>query len=204
MSRNTKTSDLLEDFVTKGNEDIISLFDIRDALHHRGFAILMLLIALPLSIPLPVPPGFTTVWSLPILLFSFQMLYGRQYPWLPNWIGKKTFKRKSLASIIEKSARFLRKMESITKQRLNIFTNTFGEKIYSFMSLILSISIAIPLPLTNFVPALGIVLMSIGMINKDGVIFISGILVGIVGLFISSIVIIFGPKLIMDAWNALF
>ena len=58
----------------------------------KGFALLLFVFALPLSIPLPVPPGLTTIASMPLIFFSIQLLFNYDAPWLPNWVGRKTFK----------------------------------------------------------------------------------------------------------------
>ena len=168
VNKDQNTSEILESVVKTGTEDLISLEEIKNALHERGFALLMLLFSLPLSIPLPVPPGYTTVLSLPIFFFAIQALLGYDSPWLPNFLGKRSLKRKTVAFLIEKTVPILRKAEKFTRPRFAILNNTLGERIYGFISLLCAISIAVPLPLTNFIPAGGIVFMSLGLLNKDG------------------------------------
>lgn len=192
-------SEILQEVVTKGDTiDCMTLFEIKSALHERGFALLILIFALPLSIPVPVPPGFTTILSIPLLIFSIQLIIGFDSPWLPHWIGKRAIKRATLASVIEKTAPILRKIEKITKRRIPIFNNLIGEKIFSLIAFICSISIAIPLPLTNFIPAQGIALMSLSILNQDGILGILGIMFSVIGLIISAIVIIAGPAVLME------
>ena len=71
VNKDQNTSEILESVVKTGTEDLITLEEIKNVLHERGFALLMLLFSLPLSIPLPVPPGYTTVLSLPIFFFCY-------------------------------------------------------------------------------------------------------------------------------------
>ncbi|AHX11157.1 exopolysaccharide synthesis, ExoD family protein [Neorickettsia helminthoeca str. Oregon] len=197
------TSDVLESVVVQGVRDTITLFEIKRILHERGFALLLLLFSLPLSIPLPVPPGYTTILSLPILFFSIQITLGCDSPWLPKFLENKAIKRKSLAFLIEKTVPILRKVEKFTRPRFPVLNNAFGEKIYGIISFICAVSIAIPLPLTNFIPAGGIALMSLGMLNKDGVISILGIVVSFTGIFISTLVIILGHKVVVELLSLL-
>ena len=63
-------SDVLEGVVKDSVGDYISFREIKLALHERGFGLLMLFFALPLSIPLPVPPGLTAIPAIPLILFS--------------------------------------------------------------------------------------------------------------------------------------
>lgn len=205
MIKNKLTSDVLQEVTQNCQGDFMTLFEIKVALHERGFAILMLLFALPLSIPVPVPPGFTTILSIPLLIFSAQLIWGMDSPSLPQWLEKKSIKRKTLAAVIEKSSPLLRKIEKLTKPRIPIFNNVIGEKLFATIAFICSMSIAIPLPLTNFVPAQGIALMSLSILNKDGYIGILGLLWSFLGLVISAIVLIAGPAVVMELieimWN---
>ena len=195
------TSEVLQDVADSFTEDSITLFEIKNAIRERGFAILMLVFAMPLSIPLPVPPGLTTVASIPLLLFSVQIMVGVKAPWLPQWLGNKSIKRETLATIVEKTSPILKKLESVTKPRFHILTRCLSGKAFGILSLLCSLSIAIPLPLTNFIPAIGIVLLSLGLLNNDGAIMLMGIAVSAIGLLISFLVIVLGPIMIISFIN---
>ncbi len=203
-TKNARTSDIIKNAIDSDGADKISLFEIRDALDGRGFSVLILMFSLPVSMPLPMPPGLTTIGALPLLIFSMQILLGHSLPWMPQWLGKKSFQRKKIANIMERASSLLKKVEKITKTRMSIFNNRFSERIYAFLVFICSISISLPIPFTNFIPGLGVVIMSFGMVNKDGLMVAIGSIISFIGLFVSSVVIISGPKLIMDMFDALF
>lgn len=191
------TSEILQDVASGFTEDRITVFAIKDAIKEKGFAIMLLVFSLPLSIPLPVPPGTTTIAALPLLVLSFQAAIGIKSPWLPDFIGQKSLKRTTLAAVVEKSAPFLRKIEKITKPRFSTVAYLLSGKMFGVLVMLCSLSIAVPLPLTNFIPAIGIVLLSLGLLSKDGAIMLLGILVSAFGLLISASVIILGPKVII-------
>lgn len=198
---NKVVSEVLRDVATSFIEDKISIREIKDAIRERGFAILLLIFALPLTIPLPVPPGATTIASMPILLFSLQMVIGLASPWLPQWLEKKSIKRTTLAIIAEKTSAPLKKIEKITCARLSIVVSILGTKVFAVCSLICSVSIFIPLPMTNFIPAISIVLMSFGVLNRDGLMILVGIIIGAIGIAITFLVVVFGPKVIISMFK---
>ncbi|MGN7619116.1 MAG: exopolysaccharide biosynthesis protein [Ehrlichia sp.] len=200
---NKAVSDLLEEVTSNTDSDRITLFELKSALHARGFGVLMLLFSLPLAVPIPVPPGYTTIFSVPLLLFAFQMLLGLQAPWLPKWLEKKSFKRTTLALIVEKTAPMLRKAEKLTKSRLLFIFNRFGEKCIAFVSLLCAVSIAIPLPLTNFIPASGVSIMSLGLLNRDGVMVIIGMIISLFGIIVTFMIMVLGPKLVVSMFSFL-
>lgn len=195
--RHIAASEVLSGVVRNNHADSISLYEIKTALHERGFGLLMLAIALPLSIPVPVPPGMTALPALPLLLFSIQMIMGMDSPWLPKWLGEKRVKRQTLAHVIEKGAPFLQKIERFLQPRFSFASSAKGEKIVGIFCMVFSISIAIPLPLTNFIPALGIVFLSLGLLSKDGIAIVLGMIIGSSGLLVTTTVILFG-RIVID------
>lgn len=197
-------SDVLEGVVKDNDADYISFQEIKMALHERGFGLLMLFFALPLSIPLPVPPGLTAIPALPLILFSIQMLRGMDSPWLPKWVGNKKIKRETLALIVEKTAPHLKKAEKLLRPRFSFASSEAGEKIVGFFALLFSLSILIPLPLTNFIPAIGILLMSLGLLSKDGIPIAIGIIVGSMGIALTTLIIIMGKHAAMGIIHGVF
>lgn len=198
-------SDILKEIAdTKNNDsDKVTLFDIKTALHERGFGILVIIFSLPLSVPIPVPPGYTTILSIPLILFSLQLLFGFDSPWLPHWLERKSFQRSTLALVVEKTSPMLKKIEKFMKPRMSFIFYGPGEKILAFIMLFSALSIALPLPLTNFVPAIGTTLISLGIMSKDGLLSILGVLVSLCGLLLTLVIIIKGPQLIIGAFSFL-
>lgn len=206
LSKDKKlASDILKEVADTNNNDNdkVTLFDIKTALHERGFGILIIIFSLPLSVPIPVPPGYTTILSIPLILFSLQLLFGFDSPWMPNWLERKSFQRSTLALVVEKTSPILKKIEKFMKPRMSFIFLGPGEKILAFMMLLCALSIAIPLPLTNFIPAIGTTLISLGIMSKDGFLSIIGVLVSLCGLLLTLVVIVKGPQLIFGAFSFL-
>ncbi|MDG7052730.1 MAG: exopolysaccharide biosynthesis protein [Wolbachia endosymbiont of Alcedoecus sp.] len=206
LTENRKlASDILKEVAdtNNANSDKITLFDIKTALHERGFGILMIIFSLPLSVPIPVPPGYTTILSIPLILFSLQLLLGFDSPWMPHWLERKSFQRSTLALVVEKTSPALRKIEKFMKPRMSFIFCGPGEKILAFIMLLCALSIAIPLPLTNFIPAIGTTLISLGIMSKDGLLSILGVLVSLCGLLLTLVVVVKGPQLILGAFSFL-
>ncbi|WP_264336749.1 MULTISPECIES: exopolysaccharide biosynthesis protein [unclassified Wolbachia] len=198
-------SDILKEVAGTNNNDNdkVTLFDIKTALHERGFGILIIIFSLPLSVPIPVPPGYTTILSIPLILFSLQLLFGFDSPWMPNWLERKSFQRSTLALMVEKTSPTLKKIEKFMKPRMSFIFRGPGENILAFIMLLCALSIAIPLPLTNFIPAIGTTLISLGIMSKDGFLSIMGVLVSLCGLLLTLVVIVKGPQLIFGAFSFL-
>ncbi|GKS68901.1 hypothetical protein W03_09050 [Nitrosomonas sp. PY1] len=74
------TSEFLAVVVIEQKNELITVGEIKNALHERGFGILMAIAAIPICLPIPAPPGYTTLFSLPLFIFSLQMIFGMRAP----------------------------------------------------------------------------------------------------------------------------
>jgi hypothetical protein len=204
VSKLVPASTLLKELADNNRDkETISLGEINNHLSERGFALLMILFAFPMAIPLPYPPGFTTVLGLPLLIFSIQMLLSMPKPLLPKWIADKKIKSSHLIFAIDHSAKYFLKAEKLLRPRLEYFSSSSGERIIGFVSLFCSIIIVLPIWGANAIPSAGILIMSLGLLGKDGAVIIIGIITSLIGLFVACIIVylIFnGAKMATDSF----
>ena len=184
------TSETLALVVVENQNHTMSVGDIKNSMHERGFGILLAIASLPLCLPIPVPPGYTTFFSIPLFIFSIQMIFGMRAPWLPLWITKKQVKRATLEKLIEKANPWLRKIEKHLKPRLTYISVRAWERIIGIFSFVFALSISLPLPLTNFPPGWGILIMSLGLLSKDGLTILVGMIIGTIGVGITMVILV--------------
>jgi len=184
------TTQIIEDLVNKSSADKVLVGDIVDSMEAIGFGLALLIFSLGIIIPLP--PPFPSIISLPLVVFSAQMTIGMNAPKLPIWIAKKEIKRSVLAMMVQKSSPYIRKVERILKPRLTFMTSIIAERVVGFFLLGFSSFILVPLPLSNFIPGLGILITSFGLMGKDGLVIILGIVVGMMGVAISISTVFIG------------
>lgn len=163
----TKISELMEDF------------------HENGILVAMIFFSLPVAIPLPYPPGFTTVMGIPLILLSIQMLLGSKRVNLPKRINDYELKNSTLKAISDKVVPKLIYIEKYVKPRYSFAKSVYCEQFIGFVGFIAAVSIALPLPLTNAIPALGIAVMALGLLNRDGLVIIAGFFISVLGLVIA-------------------
>ncbi|MCI5050007.1 MAG: exopolysaccharide biosynthesis protein [Rickettsiales bacterium] len=198
FKKNRAASDVLEDAVRKYQADKVSIGELMSALAERGFGLLLVIFVLPNCVPVPAP-GLTSLTAVPLAFLAAQMLIGRDVPWLPSWINNRQIRRSLLAKMVEKAAPRMKKIEKLLRARLSFASSTTGERVVGSCCLLFSACIAVPLPWTNFVPGLGVLIMSLGLLSRDGITIIIGIIVGLIGVAGTSFVLLFG----MEALKAL-
>lgn len=119
------------------------------------------------------------------------MIMKMEKPFLPKWVSKREIKVSHLSFTIEKSVKYFLKVEKFLKPRLPYFSSFSGERLIGVVSLLCSISVILPIMFGNAVPSAGICVMSLGLLSKDGVVIILGVILSIIGLFVSAMVVYF-------------
>jgi hypothetical protein len=154
-----------------------SLGEIIDRLDERGFGLLFFLLALP-CIP-PFVYVLPQIVSLPMLGLSGQMAMGRNAPWFPEAIRKRTFSIGEFRKVLDRMEKYVRFVERFSHPRLRAVTGHGASRIVGGLLTIPSISILVPLIGTNTVPSIGIAMVSLGLISRDGALVILGLLIGV-------------------------
>ena len=185
-------SHLLKDLktATPAKQERTELRSIVNAFEDRGFAVLLFFLALPAALPVPAI-GINMIIALPILLLTIQQIAGRHKIWLPEKVKARTMKTGHLHSFIDKSIPFVTFIEKFVSTRLDILCSPYFTRVLGVFGTLFALSITLPIPLTNTVPAMAIALMAIGIILKDGIAVILGILLGLFWISLLSYVIIF-------------
>lgn len=182
-------SELLEKLVQQHTSPKITFNDIRNALKESGFCLLMIIFGFPAALPLPYPPGFTTLLGIPLALFAIQMLLNVSSPWLPNWLEKKSISYNLLQMVVARAVPLLHKAEKYIKPRFSFTDTLLGEKLVALFFLACAIMISLPIPFGHMVPGIAVLLMALGMLDRDGVTVMAGMALTVVGL-IADIVIV--------------
>lgn len=155
------------------------LRDLFDEMGDRAFGPTLLICALPEALPLPIG-GISALVAMPLLLVSGQLVLGFEQPWLPDWLLDQPFKKEHCEQVISASIPFLEKLEGFFEPRWPFFTSPEAERCVGVILLLLGSIIALPIPFGNMLPAIAIVLICLGLIEKDGLIIaISGLITGI-------------------------
>lgn len=196
------TSALINDIYNKNIEDNIKIGTLLKSIDSGGFALLNLIFSIILMIPLP--PPIAIIAGLIVMFLSFQMIIGMKEVWLPKIIMEKSIKRTTLTVIVEKSTIYLYKLERFTRRRFTFVSNPITERIIGAFIFFLAGITLTPIVFANTIPGLAIILISFGMINKDGLMVIIGFIVGIFSIFVVWLMISVGLNVVMKVLDKFF
>lgn len=181
-SQAVRLSDELEQWLNGEGEK--TLGGLVEAFGEKSFAILFVLL---LGVPaLPVPTGGAThVFEIIAALIALELIVGRREVWLPaRWqrlsLGGDRQQR-FLASLM----RFIRRLERISRRRFAfVFHHRLSDIVFGLLVIGGSAAAFFAPPFTGLdtLPALGVVLISLGMLLEDALIAFAGVIVGVVGV----------------------
>jgi hypothetical protein len=139
---------------------------------HDGPGPLLFILTLPVLLPLP--PGFSMVLALPLLLVAPQIVIGRRDIWLPKMLERRTIKREPLIKLIERILPPLKRVEKVVRPRLGFLTGRIGAAVVGVACTVIAVVLVLPIPFANLVPALALSAFSIGLTRRDGLLVLAG------------------------------
>ncbi len=182
------------------SNDKLTLEEVFTMMHSNSNYFLILLVSAIAVIPA------IHIFSGVILIFILMQIaiYDQSKVILPKRFLRIEIKRYHLSNAISKIYTGIKFTERIMKPRLRFLSSSkAGVVIFSSINVICSILMIIPLPFTNLIPSISIVVSSIGMLNKDGYVVMIGYVIAIIGMLISIVAIKIGWHIIAISLHTL-
>jgi hypothetical protein len=160
----------------------LSLRELEEILQGRAFALFILLLALPFCFPIAIP-GLSIPFGVVIMFMGLRIAMGRK-PALPQFILRREVKYALLEKIVKLGLRLCAKMERIIRPRMHFLQrwpgmiNLIGAGIASG-GLLLCLPLPPFIPFSNTIPAVAILLLTAGMVERDGLLVLFGHLANI-------------------------
>ena len=182
-SQTARLSDELEHWLNDEASEK-TLGGLVEAFGEKSFAILFVVL---LGVPaLPIPTGGAThVFEVIAALAALQLIVGRRTVWLPKrWQGLGLGgerQQKFLNSLM----RFIRRLERFSRPRLAfVFHHRLSDVGFGLIVIAGSAAAFVAPPFSGLdtLPALGVVLVSLGVLLEDALVAAAGAILGIVGV----------------------
>lgn len=140
-----------------------------DTIGASGFAVIFIvLLGLP-ALPLPTG-GITHVFEIVAMLISLQLIAGRKTVWVPRrWRGTR-LDSGAQAKFIDGLIKYIGKIERFSKPRMRwVFGHRLSDVAFGVAVLLGSIAAFVAPPFTGLdtFPALGVVILAVGVIVED-------------------------------------
>jgi hypothetical protein len=180
-------SERLALIVEADGPDPLSFTDLAAQLHGRAWGGLLLIFA-AINL-LPLPPGTSVFFAIPILIVSAQMVAGRESPWFPRRIDKRGVKKSELQRLVDKMGWVEVRVERIFRPRLAKLTGATAARLIGAVCFLLALVAAIPIPLFHMAPAAAIVLFGLALIYRDGALVIVAAIAAVLSLVLDALIV---------------
>lgn len=180
-SADFRLSTVLAEIAAGPDDQRVSIGDLLAALKRRALGALIFIFAVP--VVLPLPPGVSTVFGAPLLFLTAQLMLGMK-PWLPHFITDRSLMRREFRKVVTAVTPWLNRAETLMRPRLSFVGQRPFVYLLGLMCLVLSIILFLPIPLGNMLPALAVSIIALGLLARDGVWMLIGLVAGIVALVV--------------------
>jgi len=154
----------------------VTLRQILAAIGDHGPLILCAVLSVPFLLPVSIP-GVSTVFGMAILLLAIGVTLNR-IPWLPRQIMDRQINAQKLNGVLERGIAIVARVEAVIQPRLGFLTgSTVAGRINGLAIVAGAVLLMLPLglvPFSNTLPALAIILLCIGMSQRDGMLVVGG------------------------------
>ncbi|WP_139020559.1 exopolysaccharide biosynthesis protein [Bradyrhizobium sp. ORS 285] len=144
-----------------------SVGELFDRLESEGLGLTLLLLTIPALIPLPGPFGM--VFGTFVALVALQILFGAERLWLPQTLRQRPVPQRLLRKIIRAGLDWAGYAErGLREDRLVWLTGRTARMVLALPLLLMAVTIILPIPMGNVMPALALIAASIGFMAGDG------------------------------------
>jgi hypothetical protein len=179
----------IELIIQKLPPDEVTLNEIIEIIGMDSLLLLTIFLSLIFLVPVSIP-GVSTVFGLGIIAIGVTRLFSSQ-PWLPARIAQRKLSAPKLREGFTRSLVWFHRLEKVSRpRRLHGLTASGGIAIMNNLAFIFAALLLMApfgfVPFSNTLPALALILLSVGMMQRDGGLVLLGYLA------IAATVIYFG------------
>jgi hypothetical protein len=183
-----KVSDQIERWLaTDGEKTLGGLIDVFE---EKSFALIFILLLGVPALPLPTG-GATHVFEIISMLVALQLVVGRDKIWLPDrWRNVELGSGGGRMRFIAGLTRAIRRIERYSRPRLRfLFDHRASNTVFGLLVIAGSLAAFLAPPFSGLdtLPALGVVLLSLGVLLEDAAVVVLAVIVGVTGVILEIV-----------------
>lgn len=187
MANSTPLEDIIETALKDTDGGKVSLRDVIELYSHRSFGAVFTILGLVCVIPpIGAIPGLPAAAGVVIVLFSVQMLIGRNHIWLPGPLGSLSISKDKLQKGEDRAAPVLSFIDGMITDRLTWATGGVAKYLAAILVTLMALAL-IPLELVPFAvaaPGAAISLVGVALLARDGALMILAYLISAAAIWV--------------------
>ena len=201
-------SDELHELAERFKHHAVTVDEVIGVLGDRAYTLLIILFALPFGSPVTLP-GMSTPLGLMIAIMAGRFALGLP-PWLPQKLRRTVLTPGFFPRLLEGASKIIELIERVLCARMPRLTATPRlVPVHSMMVCIAACILLIPapIPFSNTLPALGVLLGAAGVMERDGLAILAGYAFTALGIAYFALIALMGAEawvFVRDSLAALF
>ncbi len=184
LSSVAHTSEVIAEFASEA-EGSVTVEEILSALGDRVYALLIVVLGIPNC--LPMPPPIPLICGLLLAFVAPQLALGRRTPWIPRAVLTRSVKRSDIARVVRRAVPLFEKLERYSRPRLVLLVEPIALRVIGLILMVLAVALICSPPIFGQMPlGFAICLIGLGLVERDGLIVLGGILLGCFGVSLSA------------------
>lgn len=172
------------------NGQAITVQALMDVLNERGYAMVLLVVTFPFLLPVPTM-GLSAPAGLAVVLYGLAVTLNVR-PWLPGFLARRQISYPVLERVVRVASTTGRRIERMLKPRLRFMLWPGVNALIGISLMISGFLLALPAP--NTIPAAAVLLLLLGLIERDGVFVL-------IGQFLTLALVVFCLVLLYLIWK---
>ncbi len=152
------------------NSEKVTVRQLMESVGEQGLLFFCMVLTIPFLLPVSIP-GVSTVFGLVIILIGVGVTLNR-LPWLPGRLMQRQMNATDLREALVKGSNVFSRLDRIVRPRLTWLTEGAVINRVNGLALIFgAILLLFPfglIPFSNTLPALAILFLAVGMLQRDG------------------------------------
>ncbi|NQW00022.1 MAG: exopolysaccharide biosynthesis protein [Rhodospirillales bacterium] len=174
-----KTSVILRQLLDNLPDKTVTIGFLVLKLRRRSFGGILLLLA-----ALGLLPGISMLAGIAMLFPAVQMVLGFRAPLLPYYVRHRHLSVATVRKFGNRALPGIEKLEVYIKPRWFALTHPLVPRLIGALIVALALLLMLPLPFSNFPPALALLCLSLGFLERDGVLIGVGMILAMAALVI--------------------
>ncbi len=184
----------------------VTLAEIRDLFGQDGLLLFAAFLTIVFMVPVSIP-GVSTVFGGAILLIGISRLFDRNL-WLPRRLAQRMLPADRLRTVLSRGSTWLHRLERVSRpHRLSWLTSAGLTSSVNNCALIAgAVLLMAPfglVPFSNTLPALALLFLAIGLLQRDGLFILYGHLVNIATVIYFAVLIAGGSAALLKVFRHL-
>lgn len=186
--REERISEVLQRLLEASQGQSMQIREMVAVMHGRGLNMIVVLLCLPFLAPVSIP-GISIPFGMAIAFCGVRIAFWHK-PWLPGFILNRRLSYPILERMVHFGCKFYGKLERVIRPRWSFILDFPGMimvngLVIALAGIYLSLPIPPPFPLTNTIPGFAIIFLSLGLIERDGIlVFLGHVLAAVATLYL--------------------